>query len=113
MTKPDALVRLRQISKLILDVKLAALHTAAQKRQQSLDLLTNLNKQGSDTDLNPVVAYQTELRYQFWAEARRAEINVVLARQTAQMLAARDAAGQAFGKDQALRGLHAKLRQLS
>jgi hypothetical protein len=109
MTKKHELARLGEISNLILDVKLAALRTAAQKRQQSLDLLANLNGTVADTDLTPVVAYQTTLRYQHWADVRRAEINLVLARQTADMLAAREDAGQAFGKDQALRSLQKKL----
>ena len=110
MTKTQDLARLGEISKLILDVKLAALRAAAQKRQQSLDLLANLNGAVAETDLSPVVAYQTSLRYQHWAEARRAEINLVLAHQTAEMLVAREDAGQAFGKDQALRGLQEKFR---
>lgn len=103
MTKTKTLARLGQISKLVLDVKLAALQAAAHRRQQSLDLLANLDGVVAKTDLTPVVAYQAELRYQLWAEARRAEINLVLARQTAEMLVAQDNAGQAFGKDQALR----------
>lgn len=109
MTKAKGLVRLGQISRLILDVKLAALHTAAAKRQHSLDLLASLNKDSVETDLSPVAAHQANLRYQHWADARRAEINLLLARQTAEMQVARDAAGQAFGKDQALRGVRAKL----
>ena len=104
------LARLGQITQLMLDVKLAALHAAASKRQQSLDLLASLNAPPPTADLSLVAAHQANLRYQHWAEKRRAEINFVLARQTAEMLMARDAAGHAFGKDQALRGLRAKLR---
>ena len=110
MTKAKDMARLGQISALILDVKLAALRAAAAKRAQSLELLENLNKPAALTDLSPVAAHQAELRYQYWADARRAEVNLLLARQTADMHLARDAAGQAFGKDQALRGVSAKLR---
>jgi hypothetical protein len=110
MTKTNDLARLGQISQLILDVKLAALHVAVGRRQQSLDLLANLNRPGVPGDLSPVAAHRAELRYQHWADARRAEINLLLARQTAEMHVARDDAGQAFGKDQALRSLQKKLR---
>jgi hypothetical protein len=43
--------------------------------------------------------------YERWAEARRAEINLTLARQTAEWIEARDAARQAFGRADALRRL--------
>jgi hypothetical protein len=110
MTNAKDLARLGQISQLILDVKLAALHVATGKRQQSLDLIANLNLPSAPGDLSPVAAHHAELRYQHWADARRAEINLLLARQTAEMHLARDEAGQAFGKNQALRGLQKRLR---
>lgn len=110
MTKAKDMARLVQISGLILDVRLGALKTAASKRQQSLDLLENLNAPAPETDLSPLAMHQADARYQKWAEVRRAEINILLARQTAEMHVARDAAAVAFGKDQALRGLSAKLR---
>lgn len=93
----------------MLDVKLAALHLAASNRQQSLDLLAELNTPLAPTDLSPVADQQAVLRYQNWADTRRAEINLLLARQTAEMLAARAAASQAFGKDQALQSLQTKI----
>ena len=105
MTKAKNLARLGQVAQLILDVKLAALQKAAKKRQHSLDLLNDLNRATSVADLPLFVAYEADLRYQNWADKRRAEINYNLARQTADMLAARDDAGQAFGKYQSLRGL--------
>ena len=110
MTKAKDLARLGQISQLILDVKLAALHVAAGKRQQSLDLLANLNMPSAPGDLSLIATHRAELQYQHWADARRAEINLLLAHQTAEMHLAHDAAGQAFGKDQALRGLQNRVR---
>lgn len=109
MTKIKDLARLSQITGLILDLKLADLRATAAKRQHSLDLLASLNTPPINTDLSLVAAHQAALRYQHWADVRRAEINLALARQTADMHMARDAAGQAFGKDQALRGIRAKL----
>lgn len=108
MTRSNNLARLAQVSQLLLDVKLHALRTAASKRQQSLDLLESLNQSMADTDLALVAKYQAAQRYQQFADARRAQLNIVLARQTAEMHVARDAAGQAFGKNQALRSLQKK-----
>lgn len=110
MNKTKDLARLSQIAQLILDVKLGDLRAAAAKRQHSLDLLSSLNQTPAEIDLPLVSAHQAQLRYQHWADVRRTEINIVLARQTADMHLARDAAGQAFGKDQALRAVLAKLR---
>lgn len=109
MTKSKDLARLGQITQLVLDLKLADLRAAAAKRQHSLDLLASLNRASDETDLSPVAAYQADLRYQLWADARRAEINLILAQQTVEMHLARDIAGQAFAKDQALRAVKAKL----
>lgn len=110
MTKAKNLARLSQITQLMLDLRLADLRAAAMKRQHSLDLLASLSHTPAATDLSVVAAHQADLRYRQWADVRRAEINLVLARQTADMHVARDAAGHAFGKDQALRGVQAKLR---
>ena len=110
MTKAKDLARLGQISRLILDVKLASLHLAAQKRQHSLDLLAELNRPMPQDALSLVAGHQAELRYQRWAEMRRADINPILARQTAEMLVARDEAGQAFGRNQAVCALQGKHR---
>lgn len=108
MTKAKDLVSLSKISQLILDVKLAGLHSAAKKRQHSLDLLAQINRPVPLNDLSVVIAHQMELRYQAWAELRRGEINLVLARQTADLLAAREDAGQAFGRNQAVNALKEK-----
>lgn len=110
MKNAKSIAHLGQIAQLLLDVKLASLQAAAKKRQHSLDLLRALNSPSPDTDLPLILAHDTELRYQNWADKRRADINCTLARQTADMLAARDDAGQAFGRYQALRGLQNKNR---
>jgi hypothetical protein len=59
-------------------------------------------------DLAP--AAQVALRYQLWADIRRAELNTVLARQTADWLAAREDARHAFGRAEALRGIATRLK---
>ncbi|MDT8857983.1 hypothetical protein RNZ50_23715 [Paracoccaceae bacterium Fryx2] len=107
MTQRDQLARLGQVSQLILDLRLSELHTAARARQDSLDRLAGLAAEPAD-GLSPIAAARAELHYQRWAEARRAEINLTLARQTADWLGAQAAARRAFGQAQALRGLAQK-----
>ncbi len=96
--------RLAKISAMMLDVRLADLRRAARACDESRAHLAALQVAPSD-DADPVTAAQVELRYQLWADGRRAEINTTLARQTAEWMEARDAARTAFGKAEVLRKL--------
>lgn len=107
MSRGDQIGRLRHLSGLMLDLRLAELRAAARTRQESLDLLAGLGVPQASS-LPPVAAAQADLLYRRWVEARRAEINLVLARQTAAWLEAQAAAREAFGRAEALRGLQAK-----
>ena len=102
---PRTLRPLVEISRLILDHKLAALTRAATAREESKAHLAGLARPLADTDLPLAAAAQAGLLYERWAEARRAEINLTLARQTAEWIEARDAARQAFGRADALQRL--------
>lgn len=99
MKDRDKLAQLQQVSQLMLDVRLLALDRAAKARQASLDHLADLNKPATTTDLNPIVAGEVAMRYENWADHRRSEINVVLARQTADWAEARQDAALAFGRN--------------
>jgi len=105
MSRDNPVDRLAALGGLILDLRLNALQAAVRARQESLDRLAGLAVAMPDVDLSPVAAHRAEVRYQAWADARRTEINLALARQTARMLEDRDAARQAFGRAQALRAL--------
>lgn len=105
----DRITRLRSLADLLLEVRLSELQTAAAARAASLDRLADLDRTSQPTDLPDIAAAEVELRYQRWADQRRADINLVLARQTADWIEARSAAGLAFGKAQALQGLAKKL----
>lgn len=94
-----------EISRLMLEYKLAALTRAAAVREESRARLAGLSRPPAETDLPLPAAAQAGLLYERWAEARRAEINLTLARQTAEWIEARDAARQAFGRADALRRL--------
>lgn len=110
MSKGQDLTRLKQISRLLLETNLARLNLAAQARQQSEAQLAGLEERpASEGALPEVAAQMAALNYQRWAETRRAEINLVLAKQTAEWIEARDAACLAFGRDHVLQAL--KTRQ--
>ena len=100
-----ALQPLVGISQLILDAALADLRRAADARDESLARLCDLATVPCPTDLPLAAVAQADLLYARWADARRAEINLTLARQTADWLGARDAARRAFGRADALRKL--------
>ena len=102
MTDRSRMVQLNILSQLVLDTKLMCLRQAALARQQSLDLLAELDLPQAETDLAPVKAGEIAMRYQLWADQRRSEINLNLARQTATWTEARHEATRAFGRDQAL-----------
>ena len=104
MRKMQDLQRLQQLAALKLDAALSALTTVGRARQTSLDQLAGLAiPESLPADLSELAGRRTALTYQRWAESRRAEINLLLARQTADWLTAQDAARIAFGQTEALR----------
>lgn len=103
------LLSLGVLADLMLDSRLSALRAAAEARGASLTRLETLNAPPAATDLPAVAEALAGLAYQRWADARRAEINLVLARQTAEWMEARDAARLAFGRKRALQALATRL----
>ena len=108
MTDREKLWQIATLSQLVLDGRLATLERVSRARQLSLDHLTELNRQLPPTDLPAIVAGEVAMRYQLWADQRRSEVNLLLARQTVEWVGARQAAAQAFGRNQALNGLIAR-----
>ncbi|MBL9051736.1 MAG: hypothetical protein JNK19_16610 [Tabrizicola sp.] len=108
MRKSDQLARMSDLAQLILDHRLAALRQASGQLEQSRMQLQAINSAGADSDLPPVEAERVGLAYQRWADIRRAELNLVIARQTAACIDARGEAAHALGRLQALRGLASK-----
>jgi hypothetical protein len=111
MSGTDRLARLAQLAGMIRDQRLADLERAGQARAESRARLDGLTLAPCASDLGAIAAAQAEVRYQSWAEARRAEINLTLARQTAEWLEARDAARHAFGRAQVLDKLAGRVRR--
>lgn len=102
--------RLGELTGVILDHRLAVLRQAADAKAQTEAALVALARPlaGQD-DLLGASSALAALAYERWADARRAEINQQLARQTHVWLEARDAAHIAFGKAEALRRLQDRL----
>jgi hypothetical protein len=110
MSEKQQLAKLRQISTLLLDSRLLTLNAAARAKQESEAQLTGLNRTPTPPeDLSGVALERVSLGYQRWADARRSELNMLLARQTVAWMEARDAAREAFGKKEALGGIATKL----
>ena len=103
--------KLGQVAQLMLDHRLGQLRTAADELERSRMQLAALNQGARGDDLEPVTAERVALRYERWADHRRAELNLVIARQTAGWLEARSEAQTAFGRAQALKGLAKRLQQ--
>lgn len=110
MSQKQQLAKLQQIAGLMLDSRLAALQTAARAKAESEAQLAGLAVElAAPADISAAAAERAALNYQRWADARRAELNLLLARQTVAWMEARDAARIAFGKTEALAGVASKL----
>lgn len=111
MTRQDQMRRLQQVAGLMFDSKLIDLRAAARAMQETRDHLADLEARPADPAGLPQIALiVAALHYDRWADARRAELNLTLARQTATWLDAQGAARLAFGKTQAVAAVTAKLR---
>ena len=105
MSDREKLRRLAEVSSLMLDTKMLVLEKAARARQKSLDRLAELNQPATPTDLPLILAGEVAMRYQLWADQRRSEVNLILARQTAEWAEARQDAALAFGRNQVVHKL--------
>lgn len=109
MSHARDLARIRDLSQLVLDHRLTLLRETAGRRDQTRMQIAALGQAAEPVDLPAVAGSQVALRYELWADARRSELNTVLARQTAQWLEARQEAQTAFGRAEALRLLGQRL----
>lgn len=111
MSQAKDLKRLAEVAQLMLDHRLGQLHGAAEELERSRMQLTAINAAGRPADLELVTAGKVALTYDRWADQRRAELNFVIARQTAAWMEARSEAQTAFGRVQALQGLATRLKE--
>lgn len=111
MTRATDLAVLQGLARLVLDHRLSVLRAASDRREASRRQIAELDTDAEPIDLPTVPARQVALRYQLWADVRRSELNTVLARQTAEWMAAQEDARLAFGRAEALRGIAARLAE--
>lgn len=110
MTKPADLKRLAEVAQVMLDHRLDQLRGTAAELDRSRMQRAALAPAPSPADLDPVMAGKVALAYDRWADHRRAELNLVIARQTAAWMDARGEAQTAFGRVQALQSLATRLK---
>lgn len=101
MTDRKQMGRLAELAALVRDQRLELLRMAAERRATTERLMAGLEQPGTDA-LPAMVAARAELAYQGWAEQRRRELSRILAAQTAECEARRDAARLAFGRAEVL-----------
>lgn len=111
MTKTSDLPRLADLAQLMLDHRLGHLRRAASELERSRMQLAALNETPAPTDLGPVTAEKVSLSYDRWADQRRADLNLIIARQTAAWLDARSEATTSFGRVQALQYVATRLKK--
>ena len=106
MTQAAQLLQLKHLADLMLDSQLAQVRAAAAAKATSEARLAALAQPVAAPDgIGEIAASLATLGYQRWADARRAEVNLALARQTVAWIEACDAARLSFGRKQALQGL--------
>lgn len=110
MTRQQDLDRLELLAQLRLDHQLARMRTAAMALDRSKTQLRAIDAAPLSADLTLVSGAMVEISYQRWADLRRSELNLVIARQTADWLAEREKAKTAFGQRRALRELASSVR---
>lgn len=106
MTRKADIQRLLPVAQLILDQRLAELRDLTAQKNRSLFQLGAMDRSLTAPGLDGVAGELVALRYQSWASQRRKELNLLLSRQTAAWIEARDEASLAFGKVQTLQALH-------
>lgn len=110
MTKVADMARMAELAQLVLDQRLGRLRSAAADLERSRKQISALDLSAAPTDLEPVTAERVALTYSRWADQRRSELNLVIARQTVNWMEARSEAQTAFGRVQTLQGLATRLK---
>lgn len=109
MSRAKDIDKLAPLADLLLQHRLGQMREANLRLERSRGQIAALDKAAEPAGLPEVVAALVACDYRRWADARKAELNAVIARQTAEAMAARAEAEMAFGRVHALRGIAAKL----
>lgn len=109
MTRLKDLAGLQELAQLTLDHQLDRMRAATVALERSKTQLGAINVAQESSDLPLVAAARAEMTYQRWADLRRSELNLVIARQTVDWLGEREKAKTAFGRLEALQGITARI----
>lgn len=116
MNLADRVQDMRHLTALILEAEQTRLRKLASDRDLTLAQLARMESLPEATGLDPLADARADLAYQRWAEVRRRDLMIVLARQTAEWREAQESLRRAFGRDLAMGRVAAailKKRQLS
>lgn len=97
MSGASDLQRLMALAGMVREARRAALARAMAAREETRARIAALDRPGP-ADLDPLAEAQAALRYGRWADARRADLNLGLARQTAAWIEARGEAALATAR---------------
>ncbi|MEH7828662.1 hypothetical protein [Gemmobacter denitrificans] len=95
---------LADLAAMLKERSLEELRAAAARREATRERIAGLNVPPAE-DLPLVAAAQANLTYQRWADQRRRELNMQLARETVEWMGCQEDARLAFGKSEVLRKL--------
>lgn len=108
MTVLRQLGQLKHVSDLMLDQRLLALRAAQTARVATQDRIAALDMPYFAEGCFIAIAARAALLYEAWADGRRRDLNLILARQTVTEIEAKVDARIAFSKQRVLENLHAK-----
>jgi len=105
MSRREMISKLVKIGDMLLDKRMHELRASAAERDHNLVLLKNLTPEPIE-EPQTISGALAALSYNQWADARRAEINLVLATKTAQWLQAKADAERALGRSEVLKKIY-------
>lgn len=105
MSTSHDMTRISELAELMLEHRLGLLRKTRNDLDRSKQQLQAIDSAAEPADLPLVAGQAVGLTYERWANVRRADLNLVIARQTVSWISAREDAGTAFGRLQVLRTL--------
>ncbi len=110
MSRATDLARLTAVAEMVREARRTELARAMAAREDTRAMLAALDRPGPAM-LDPLAAAQAAFHYGRWADARRADLNLGLARQTAAWMEARGAAARATARADVIDDLAQSERQ--
>lgn len=100
---------LNSVVRLQFDLAQAQLRKHAAEREATRALIAGLNRPALQDGDDPILNAKVDMMYRSWADGRRAELNMILARQTANWMESAAEARRCFGRLDALQQVAARM----